>query len=65
MSESRGDDTTVDVELDPRPDDEAQIHRRLAAELFNHVWSLLEKPDRDQADDGFRSHLLTHHGHAN
>jgi hypothetical protein len=31
--------------------DEQQIHRRLAAELFNHVWSLLEKPGRDQADD--------------
>ncbi len=31
--------------------DEAQTHRRLAAELFNQVWSLLEKRDRDQADD--------------
>ncbi len=31
--------------------DTAQTHRRLAAELFNHVWSLLEKRDRDQADD--------------
>lgn len=31
--------------------DEQQVHRRLAAELFNEVWRLLEKPDRDQADD--------------
>jgi hypothetical protein len=25
--------------------------RRLAATLFNHVWDLLEKPDRSAADD--------------
>jgi hypothetical protein len=31
--------------------DTAQTHRRLAAELFNQVWILLEKADRDQADD--------------
>src|SRR5215211_4699724 len=37
MSESRGDD--------------AQVHRRLAAELFNRVWSLLEQTDRSQSDD--------------
>jgi hypothetical protein len=36
--------------------DEEQIHRRLAAELFNRVWSLLEKPDRDQADDDTMLH---------
>ena len=38
------------------PSDDAQIHRRLAAELFNRVWSLLEKPDRDQADDDTMLH---------
>ena len=43
VSESRSDDTTVDVEFGPRPSDEAEVHRRLAAELFNRVWSLLEK----------------------
>lgn len=26
-------------------------HRRLAATIFNHVWDLLEKPDRSAADD--------------
>ena len=51
MPESRSDDTTVDVGFNPRSDDETQVHRRLAAELFNRVWSLLEKPDRDQTDD--------------
>jgi hypothetical protein len=25
--------------------------RRLAATLFNHVWDLMEKPDRSAADD--------------
>jgi hypothetical protein len=30
--------------------------RRLAAELFNRVWTLLEKPDRDQADDDTMLH---------
>ena len=37
-------------------DDEAQVHRRLAAELFNRVWSLLEQPDRDQAMDDTMLH---------
>ena len=32
------------------PDDQ-QVHRRLAAELFNEVWRLLEMPSRDQEDD--------------
>jgi len=40
--------------------DETQIHRRLAAELFNRVWSLLEKPDRDRADDD----TMVHAAHA-
>ena len=30
---------------------EPQLQRKLAAGLFNFVWTLLEKPDRDQADD--------------
>src|SRR5690606_16440823 len=37
-------------------DDEARVHRRLAAELFNRVWSLLEQPDRDQAADDTMLH---------
>jgi hypothetical protein len=40
--------------------DEAQTHRRLAAELFNRVWSLLEQPDRDQAADD----MMLHAAHA-
>ena len=44
------------MEFSPRPPDEAQVHRRLAAELFNHVWSLLEKPDRDRSDDDTMLH---------
>jgi hypothetical protein len=36
--------------------DEAQTHRRLAAELFNRVWSLLEQPDRDHAADDTMLH---------
>ena len=35
---------------------DAQVQRRLAAELFNRVWSLLEKQDRDQADDDTMLH---------
>ena len=28
-----------------------ESHRRLAAELFNEVWTLLDRPDRTPADD--------------
>ena len=31
--------------------DEAPAHRRFAAECFNHVWTLLEKPQRTADDD--------------
>ncbi|MBI2299739.1 MAG: hypothetical protein HYU66_12505 [Armatimonadetes bacterium] len=31
--------------------DQTNTHRRLAAELFNHTWSLLDKPDRTQDED--------------
>ena len=27
------------------------VHRRLGVDLFNHAWSLLEKPDRTPAED--------------
>jgi hypothetical protein len=37
-------------------DDEARVHRRLAAELFNRVWSLLEQPDRNRAADDTMLH---------
>src|SRR3712207_382671 len=36
--------------------DEAQARRRLAADLFNTVWSLLERTDRTQADDDTMLH---------
>lgn len=36
--------------------DVAQIHRMLAAELFNRVWSLLERQDRTSADDDTMLH---------
>ncbi len=42
------------------PDDE----RRLAASLFNHVWELLEKPDRSACDDDemiHAAHASRHH----
>jgi DNA-binding transcriptional MerR regulator len=42
------------------PDDE----RRLASSLFNHVWDLLEKPDRSTADDDamiHAAHASRHH----
>ena len=31
-------------------------HRRLGVDLFNHAWSLLEKPDRTPAEDDERLH---------
>lgn len=30
---------------------DAAVHRKLAAELFNEVWSLLEKPNRTPEED--------------
>lgn len=41
-------------------DEIATLQRRLAAELFNRVWSLLERPDRSQAEDD----LMLHAAHA-
>lgn len=37
--------TPLPTELDP------VTRRKLAADLFNHTWALLEKPDRTQAED--------------
>jgi DNA-binding transcriptional MerR regulator len=37
--------TTVPTEIDPA------TRRKLAADLFNHTWTLLEKPDRTVAED--------------
>ena len=33
-----------------------QVHRRLAAELFNRVWTLLEQPARTQTEDDTMLH---------
>src|SRR3989304_4573401 len=30
---------------------EQEVHRKFGVDLFNHVWTLLEKPDRSQAED--------------
>ena len=38
----------------------AEVHRRLAVELFNFVWTLLEKPDRTRADED----TMVHAAHA-
>lgn len=32
-------------------EEEHKIHRKLAVDLFNHVWELLEKSDRSQQED--------------
>jgi DNA-binding transcriptional MerR regulator len=37
--------------LDALTDLDPPTHRRLAVALFNHVWTLLERPDRTSADD--------------
>ena len=37
--------TNAPVEIDPT------TRRKLAADLFNHTWTLLEKPDRTPAED--------------
>lgn len=37
--------TALPPEIDPA------TRRKLAADLFNHTWTLLEKPDRTQAED--------------
>jgi len=43
----------VPMPTNPTPSDllDAETHRRLAAELFNHVWSLLEAEDRSPEQD--------------
>jgi hypothetical protein len=33
------------------PEIDQQAHRKLAVDLFNNTWSLLDKPDRSEADD--------------
>lgn len=35
---------------DPRTDLDGASHRELGAALFNHTWTLLEKPDRTPAE---------------
>lgn len=30
---------------------EKQFHKKMAADLFNHTWDLIEKPDRTPEDD--------------
>ena len=44
--------TTIEIEPDER--------RRLAVELFNHVWTLLEKQERTERED----ELMVHAAHA-
>lgn len=39
---------------------EPQLRRRTAVDLFNHVWMLLEKPDRTQRE----TDLMVHGAHA-
>jgi hypothetical protein len=49
---------TTKQALDP------ETERRLAASLFNQVWELLEKPDRETADDDamvHAAHASRHH----
>ncbi len=46
------------------PDLDAAAHRRLGVDLFNHVWSLIDKPDRAPAetDDMIHAaHASRHH----
>ena len=42
MSDSAATTATADVDI--------ATHRRLGADLFNHVWTLIEKPDRTPAE---------------
>jgi hypothetical protein len=50
-------ETTGPQQLPPGlASEEAETHRRLAAELFNRVWSLLERQDRTPADDDTMLH---------
>ncbi len=39
---------------------EREWHRKFGGDLFNHVWTLLEKPDRSQAEDD----QMVHEAHA-
>jgi len=43
-------DTMTATTLDDLTDLDGAMHRRLAAALFNHVWTLLERPDRTPAE---------------
>ncbi len=51
MDEERNSSPPSNVELPT-----SNWQRRLAAELFNRVWDLLEQPDRDQAADDTMLH---------
>ncbi len=42
--------TMSTVTTDPMTDFDAATHRALGAALFNHTWTLLEKPDRTPAE---------------
>lgn len=35
---------------------ETQFHKKMAVELFNETWTLLDKPDRTPDDDALMSH---------
>ena len=39
------------AQIDPLTSLDGATHRALGIALFNHVWTLLEKPDRTTADD--------------
>jgi hypothetical protein len=36
--------------------DQGEIHKKFAVDLFNYVWDLLEKPDRSQQEDDAMLH---------
>jgi hypothetical protein len=54
------DDPAADAGSEP----DVAVHRRLAVGLFNHVWRLLEKPDRTPAETDemiHAAHASRHH----
>src|SRR5690348_9600463 len=42
---------------DPMGGLDAAEHRRLGASMFNHVWTLMETPDRTTAEDDRMLHM--------
>jgi hypothetical protein len=42
--------------MEPLTEEEGQLHRKLAVDLFNYVWELLEKPDRTKEENDTMMH---------